>query len=89
VLVFGSESAGLPPDLLEGHASRRVYVPIRPGVRSLNLANTVGLGLYTALVRAGLPLPDNDGSHEPHPRAGVDRPVERVRGRVRERGPGG
>ena len=80
VLVFGCESAGLPGELLERHAGRRVYVPIRPGVRSLNLANTVSLALYTALVRAGLPLPENDGSYEPHPRAADDvRPRERAR----------
>ncbi len=81
VLVFGSESRGLPPGLLEAHAERRVYVPIRPGVRSLNLANVVCLGLYTALVRAGVPLPDNDGVHVPDARAaeGV-LPRERVRG---------
>jgi len=80
VLVFGSESRGLPPELLEAHAERRVYVPIRPGVRSLNLANVVCLAGYTALVRAGLPLPDNDGRYEAHPRASDDVwPVERVR----------
>jgi tRNA (cytidine/uridine-2'-O-)-methyltransferase len=86
VLVFGSESAGLPPELLAAHAERRVYVPIRPGVRSLNLANTVCLGVYTALVRAGVPLPDNDGGYEPHPRAAEDvRPSSRA-GRVAQRG---
>jgi tRNA (cytidine/uridine-2'-O-)-methyltransferase len=72
VLVFGSESVGLPPDLLEHHAERRVYVPVRPGVRSLNLANVVCLAAYTALVRAGLPLPDNNGRYEPHPLAADD-----------------
>jgi tRNA (cytidine/uridine-2'-O-)-methyltransferase len=79
VLVFGGESAGLPAELLAAHAERRVYVPIRPGVRSLNLANVVCLAAYTALVRAGLPLPPNDGRYEPHPRASEDvRPSERV-----------
>lgn len=79
VLVFGCESAGLPPELLARHAARRVYVPIAAGVRSLNLANVVALALYTALVRAGVPLPDNDGRYEPHPRAAEDvRPGERV-----------
>ncbi len=72
VLAFGSESSGLPPDLLASHPERRVYVPIRPGVRSLNLANVACLGVYTALVRAGLPLPDNAGAYEPHPEAAVD-----------------
>jgi hypothetical protein len=57
-----------------------VYVPIRPGVRSLNLANVVCLATYTALVRSGAPLPANDGRYEPHPRAGEDVwPSERVR----------
>lgn len=86
VLVFGSESRGLPRALLERWPERRVYVPVRRGVRSLNLANVVCLGVYTALVRAGVPLPDNDGSYEPHPRAADDvRPADVAR----ERAPGG
>jgi tRNA (cytidine/uridine-2'-O-)-methyltransferase len=93
LLVFGSESSGLPDGLLEAHRDRRVYVPIRAGVRSLNLANTVCLGLYTALDRAGLPLPDNDGRYvahpdgdeEVHPSQGVRRlaPAPGARGRLR------
>ena len=79
VLVFGSETRGLPATLLESHPDRRVYVPIRPGVRSLNLANVTCLGVYTALVRAGVPLPDNDGGYEAHPDAPVDVwPISRV-----------
>ena len=72
VLVFGSESQGLPPELLAAYPERRVYVPVRSGVRSLNLANVVCLAAYTAAVSAGLPLPDNDGRYEAHPRAGDD-----------------
>lgn len=72
VLLFGSESKGLPAELLERYADRRVYVPVREGVRSLNLANAVCLGLYTALVRAGVPLPDNDGRYVAHPQASED-----------------
>src|SRR5438552_18572476 len=80
LLVFGSESRGLPAELLATGAERRVYVPIRPGVRSLNLANTVCLSVYTALVAAGLPLPDNDGTYAAHPEARIDvRPMSRVR----------
>ena len=79
VLVFGSESKGLPAPLLEAHSAGRVYVPIQSGVRSLNLANVVCLGLYTALDRSGAPLPANDGRYEAHPRAAEDvRPTERV-----------
>jgi hypothetical protein len=47
-------------------------VPIRPGVRSLNLANVACLALYTAMVRAGLPLPDNDGRYQAHALAQED-----------------
>ena len=61
LLVFGRESTGLPAELLESRPDARVYVPIREGVRSLNLANTICLAAYTAMNRAGLPLPDNDG----------------------------
>lgn len=80
VLLFGTESAGLPASLLDAHEERRVYIPIRRGVRSLNLANSISLGVYTALVRAECPLPDNDGTYEAHPDAGVDVwPGERAR----------
>lgn len=80
VLVFGSETRGLPRELLEQHPAARVYVPIRAGVRSLNLANIACLGLYTALHRAGVPLPSNDGSYTAHPESKIDvRPASRVR----------
>jgi tRNA (cytidine/uridine-2'-O-)-methyltransferase len=75
VLVFGSESRGLPAERLAAHAERRVYIPIRPCVRSLNLANAVALAAYTALVRAGVPLPANDGSQAPDARADADLPA--------------
>jgi tRNA (cytidine/uridine-2'-O-)-methyltransferase len=80
VLVFGGESDGLPPELVAPRAAQRVYVPIRRAVRSLNLANVVCLATYTALVRAGVALPGNDGVYEPHPDAsGGVRPSQRVR----------
>jgi len=72
LLVFGCESKGLPAALLEGHPERRVYVPIAPGIRSLNLANVACLAAYTALVSAGIELPANDGSYRAHPRAAED-----------------
>lgn len=53
ILVFGSESEGLPESILETHANRRVNVPTLDSVRSLNLANVVCLGAYVALERAG------------------------------------
>jgi len=49
VLVFGSESQGLPPSLLEQHRGRTLRIPIRPQVRSLNLSNSVAIAAYEAL----------------------------------------
>ncbi len=55
VLVFGSETSGLPKPLLEAHADRTVCLPMRDeAVRSLNLANTVAVALFEAL-RQGQP----------------------------------
>ena len=51
VLVFGCESKGLPENLLAEYPERRVTVPMRDAVRSLNLANIVCLGAYAALHR--------------------------------------
>ena len=79
VLLFGGESDGLPRELLEAHPERRVVIPIRPGVRSLNLANAACLGLYTALVSAGVALPENRGDHRPHPEQGRLRPADVAR----------
>lgn len=72
LLVFGSESKGIPRALLEEFGERRVYVPIRDGIRSLNLASTVCLCAYTAMNVAGVSLPDNDGSYVAHPNAKDD-----------------
>jgi tRNA (cytidine/uridine-2'-O-)-methyltransferase len=49
-LLFGSESRGLPPELLHRHAERTITIPMPGGkVRSLNLATAVGIVLYEAL----------------------------------------
>jgi tRNA (cytidine/uridine-2'-O-)-methyltransferase len=49
VLVFGSESQGLPPSLLAEHREQTLRIPIRPQVRSLNLSNSVAIVVYEAL----------------------------------------
>lgn len=55
-LVFGTETKGLPPAILEREADRVVGIPMRAGtVRSLNLATTVGIVAYAALARLGFP----------------------------------
>lgn len=49
VLLFGPESRGLPAEVLaELDAAFRLRVPMQPGNRSLNLANTVAIVLYEA-----------------------------------------
>lgn len=48
VLVFGRESDGLPPELVEAHRERLVRIPIREGVRSINLSNAVAIALFAA-----------------------------------------
>ncbi|EKP94009.1 tRNA (cytidine(34)-2'-O)-methyltransferase [Thermaerobacter subterraneus] len=55
VLVFGSESRGLPPGLMEERPGPVLRVPMRPGLRSLNLASTVALVLYEAYRQQGFP----------------------------------
>jgi len=49
VLVFGSETNGLPTSLLEESSERNLRIPIRPQVRSLNLASSVAIATYEAL----------------------------------------
>lgn len=48
-LVFGKESVGLPDDLLLAHRERVVGIPTLGAVRSLNLANAVGIALFEGL----------------------------------------
>ena len=54
-LVFGRESRGLPLSLIESHASRCVRIPMREGLRSLNLSNAVAVAAYEALRQQGWP----------------------------------
>lgn len=48
-LVFGREDAGLPEALLAAHPERCVRLPMISAARSLNLSNTVAVGVYEAL----------------------------------------
>ncbi|MEP6678309.1 MAG: tRNA (cytidine(34)-2'-O)-methyltransferase [Betaproteobacteria bacterium] len=49
VLVFGCETAGLPPAIVEHFApADRLRIPMRPAVRSLNLSNAVAVAVYEA-----------------------------------------
>ncbi len=48
-LVFGREDAGLPERLLFENPDHCVRMPMRKGVRCLNLSNSVAIGVYEAL----------------------------------------
>jgi tRNA (cytidine/uridine-2'-O-)-methyltransferase len=53
-LLFGPETRGLPPALLERvPASARLRLPLVPGNRSLNLSNAVAIALYEAWRQLG------------------------------------
>ncbi|WP_396594102.1 tRNA (cytidine(34)-2'-O)-methyltransferase [Brevundimonas sp. R86498] len=51
-LLFGSETSGVP-DSVHAVADARVFIPIQPEARSLNLSVSAGIGLFEALRQAG------------------------------------
>jgi len=54
VFVFGRETAGLSAqDLVRFPTTRRLRLPMRPGQRSLNLANAVAITVFEAWRQAG------------------------------------
>lgn len=54
VLLFGSETHGLPADLLARlPEENQLRLPMRPGSRSLNLANAAAIALYEAWRQLG------------------------------------
>lgn len=53
ILLFGSETRGLPPSLLSEYATQVIDLPMRPEVRSLNLASTVNTAVYEAVRQVG------------------------------------
>ena len=56
VLVFGSESSGLPEELRTEYAAQTLRVPMRSQVRSLNLSATAALVMYEAVRQLGVSL---------------------------------
>ncbi|MBO7149992.1 MAG: tRNA (uridine(34)/cytosine(34)/5-carboxymethylaminomethyluridine(34)-2'-O)-methyltransferase TrmL [Clostridia bacterium] len=54
-LVFGKETKGLPEPLLEKHYNECVRLPMMNECRSLNLSNSVCVGVYEALRQLGYP----------------------------------
>ncbi len=54
-LVFGKETKGLPEELLKENHDRCVRLPMRGFIRSLNLSNSVAVGVYEVLRQWGYP----------------------------------
>ena len=54
VLMFGRESAGVP-DHIHAAADARLVIPIRPGMRSLNVAAACAMALGEAMRQTGFP----------------------------------
>jgi tRNA (cytidine/uridine-2'-O-)-methyltransferase len=53
ILLFGSESSGLPPSVLEADPHRNLKLPMLDLVRSLNLASTVNTVVYEGVRQIG------------------------------------
>ncbi|MBK8460432.1 MAG: tRNA (cytidine(34)-2'-O)-methyltransferase [Micropruina sp.] len=56
VLLFGPEPTGLAPDVLaDPRITARLRIPMRPGMRSVNLANAAAIAVYEAWRQLGHP----------------------------------
>ena len=54
-LFFGKETKGLPEDLLFNNAETTVRIPMIDEARSLNLSNSVAIGVFEVLRQWGYP----------------------------------
>ena len=52
-LVFGRESRGIDPEILDRYADQCVRIPMKGASRSLNLSNAAAIGAYEALRQNG------------------------------------
>jgi tRNA (cytidine/uridine-2'-O-)-methyltransferase len=48
-LIFGSETRGLPPNILNRYPGAIYHIPITKAIRSLNLSTAAGIALYESL----------------------------------------
>ena len=60
-LVFGKETKGLPEELLKANPDSCVRIPMRGEIRSLNLSNSVAVGVFEALRQWGYPRLSSEG----------------------------
>ena len=60
-IMFGKESAGIPEEILVEHPEESIRIPMLPGMRSLNLSNSVAVVLYEALRQLDFPGLESKG----------------------------
>lgn len=60
-LMFGKETKGLPEELLIKNPERCVRIPMAGEIRSLNLSNSVAIGIYEVLRQWDYPALENFG----------------------------
>ena len=51
--LFGKETKGLPEDILLKYIDKTIRIPMREGLRSLNLSNSVAIVAYDIFRQAG------------------------------------
>lgn len=61
-LCFGRESVGLPEELLKKNIDHSLRMPMKEGLRSLNLSNTVAIAVYEVLRQRGFPNLEREGN---------------------------
>jgi tRNA (cytidine/uridine-2'-O-)-methyltransferase len=71
VLVFGSETDGMPRRILEKHTEEIFRIPMGPAVRSLNLATAAGIVLYEAIRQVAVPIDRARPDPPPHSSANL------------------
>ncbi|WP_091735327.1 tRNA (uridine(34)/cytosine(34)/5-carboxymethylaminomethyluridine(34)-2'-O)-methyltransferase TrmL [Marininema mesophilum] len=55
IFIFGKESKGLPPEILDRYKDTCIRIPMSPTVRSLNLGNAASIVIYEALRQLDFP----------------------------------
>jgi tRNA (cytidine/uridine-2'-O-)-methyltransferase len=68
-IIFGSESSGIPKEILRGHLDNCLRLPMTDKVRSLNLSNTAAILAYEVLRQQGY---NHLFTHEPESLKGKD-----------------
>ncbi|MEH7097849.1 tRNA (uridine(34)/cytosine(34)/5-carboxymethylaminomethyluridine(34)-2'-O)-methyltransferase TrmL [Neobacillus vireti] len=53
--IFGSETTGLPTDVIQTNLDTAIRVPMNENIRSLNLSNTAAILIYEALRQQDYP----------------------------------